>query len=205
MGLGVFIATWVPGAKIERIEGWLLDPATGLDLIGHELIWQYRAAFKDQRWDGIPWNKRPCPNVIGALADLVNGMSEPKPHRLKKGPALVDSSTLMGNASFNRIDRYTIIHGSNLDYSSPHNEGEPSTVGPVTMDVQRRLWAWVKRIGTKTSVCGETMAAAFGWLLNKKMAGEVVEVDHPQRQFVGLTDDTRKRIAKGLQRMVAQI
>lgn len=185
------------------MSGFLSDPELGLTLIGHELNFQYRQAFQKQEWDGVPWKERSCPNVIGALADLIDGREEPKPHRLKKGPALIDTSNLMNNAAFNRVGRYSIAHGSNLPYARPQTKGEPSSVGPITKDVQIRLWNWMRKIGTKTSVCGKTIRQAFGWLLNKNKTGEMLEFDLPERQFIGLTDDTRVRINVGLQRLIA--
>lgn len=201
----MFQVLWIPGGKLNRIESMLNDPADALDLVGHELIYASREAFRRQEWDGKPWEPRPCPNVIGALADLVNGRDEPKPHRLLKGPALIDTGDLMNSLAFNRIDRYSILHGSNKPYSRPHDQGEPSSVGPITKDVQTKLYEWMKRVGLKRDVCGTTISQAFGWLLNKKKTGATIEVGHPQRQFVGLTDDTRETITKGLRRLVKGI
>jgi len=199
------LAVFIPGGKLDRIGSFLDDPELALDLIGHELIWQYRAAFQKQEWDGVPWKERPCPNVIGAVADLVNGRDAPKPHRLKKGPALVDTGNLMNSPAFNRVGRYSVVHGSNLDYAGPLTDGDVSTVGPVSKSVQKRLWAWMRKIGTKTSVCGQTISNAFGWLLNKGMTDADIVVQHPQRKFIGFTQGTRKRVNKGIVQIVRDL
>ena len=198
-------AGFIPGRKLDAIESFLNDPELALDLIGHEMNVQFREAFMKQEWDGIPWPDRPCPNVIGAVADLVNGREEPKPHRIKPGPALIDTGNLMNSAAFNRTGVYTIVHGSNLPYAKAHSKGEASSVGPITKDLRRRLYLWMKKIGLKTSVCGQTISKAFGWLLNKKLIGSDIEVQHPERKFVGFTDTTRKRVHKGIVRIVRDL
>ena len=79
--------------------------------------------------------------------------------------------------------------GTKVRYASVHQFGGDVESKPITKEVQRSLWRWLK---------GEKLERRrrLGWLLNPKFTGKTLKGSVPARPFVGITKDTRRAVRK---------
>ena len=177
------------GDKFRRWKIKLDKPAGALKAVGVMVESDSQRAFKLQRHGQKNWPPRGKINVFGLIADFTKGKRAPFQRRFQQRPALKDTGTLSKSVKSKPAGPTAIIIGSNLDYASVHHFGGTVESKPITSNVQRLLWKWLKGTGSKHK-------EKLGWLLNKKFTGETLETQVPERPIVGLTKTTRKDIKK---------
>jgi phage gpG-like protein len=178
--------TFEQGAKLERINGKLIDPKKALKQIGTEMLAESQAAFKQQGFGQNKWRARNPVNVFGIISDFAQGRRKPPERRFETRPALRDTGRLANSLAF-AVKGRTVEVGTNVPYASLHNFGGVSKSEKVTETVQRGLWSWLKKQD-------QQLKDRLGWLLNDEFTNQQLEQRVPKRQFVGITMKTRKAI-----------
>ncbi len=170
------------GAKIERWEKALANPAKALKQIGVLMVAESQEAFVNQRLGEDEWPARADINVFGILADFKKGAEAPPNRRFQNRPALQDTGRLLGSIAFS-VSGNTVTVGSNVEYAAAHHRGEEVESEEITDEVAERLWTWLKGPGSEYK-------KELGWLLNKKFRNTRLKTQLPKRPIVGITKQT---------------
>ncbi len=153
------------------------------------------------------------PNWPGILADFAAGKSSPPDRRFQDRPVLSDTGHGRRSFSWRIVNQDTVEAGSMLGYLGALHAGEPTMTVPITAALQQRMWEWMKKIrasakrapgrverakgegkeahakavkGAARAVHIADMTSKLGWLLNKKLRGVQLAINHPPRPMVGL-------------------
>lgn len=185
------------GDKLRRIGKRLEDPQTALKVIGALMVSESQGAFRAQSFGGKEWKDRAPINVFGLLADFRVGRQAPLPRRFERRPALRDTGRLAASIAA-VVEGNSVVVGTNLPYGSVHNFGGPVESVEITKDIRSRLWAWLRQQTRE-------LKRSLGWLLNRKLVGTKLKGTVPQRQFVGVTPQTRIAIRKAIGREVFEV
>ena len=174
------------GAKIDRWEKALNNPAAALKVIGAKMVSESQAAFKNQRFGDKEWKPRAVPNVFGIIDDFDAGKSTPFPRRFEDRPALVDSGVLKSTRGIaaTPVGRFAVEVGSNLSYAAVQHHGGPVESKTITETIQLALGNWLLKVED------DAIFKKLGFLLNKKWRGKKLEGKVPARPFVGITKQT---------------
>lgn len=186
--------TFKAGAKAERIQKNLKNPARALKQIGVLMVAESQRAFKAQSFGTTKWEPRAPVNVFGIIADFHAGRRKPLARRFDRRPALRDTGRLMSSIAY-EVKGDMVEVGTNLGYASVHQTGGEVESEPLTESVRRALSRWLKKGGD-----GPTRQAlarpALEWVLNKKFHDKPVTARVPARPFVGITSATRKAVRR---------
>lgn len=183
-------ATFRKGAKVERIENKLGNPQAALKQIGVLMVAESQRAFKDQSFGGREWAPRSDVNVFGIIADFAAG-KKPPARRFERRPALRDTGRLAASISFQLMGTNIVEVGTNLPYASVHQFGGAVESAPITAELQKALWSWLKRQSLQ-------LKRRLGFLLNKKFTGTKLVGEVPARRFVGITRQTREYVRRAV-------
>lgn len=184
-------ASFDKGDKVRRWEKRLDDPEPALKQIGIIMVAESQEAFRNQRFGKDAWRERRVPNVFGIIADFHKGSPKPPQRRFEKRPALHDTDRLAGSISFSIVSRDTVEAGSNLPYAGKHHRGTETESEPITAQVRRLLWAWLKGPGKQWK-------RALGWLLNRKFRDVRLTMQLPERRIVGITKQTMRDVKEAV-------
>lgn len=180
--------TFKKGAKVERIEKKLENPAGALTKIGILMVAESQRAFKLQSFGRSQWKQRAPINVFGIIADFHQGKKKPPARRFDRRPALRDTGRLSSSIAF-RVTGDAVEVGTNLDYAAVHQTGGEVESKPLTDTVRKSMWKWLKSQGT-------ALRRRLGWVFNRKFAGKTLKQKVPARPFIGITPETRKAVRK---------
>jgi len=175
-----------PGAKVERIEKNLDDPARALKQIGVLMVAESQAAFKAQGHGTKKWEPRAPVNLFGIIADFHAGRRKPPARRFETRPALRDTGRLAKSIAY-EVRGDTVEVGTNLDYAAVHQTGGEVESQPLTGTVRRALWRWLKKQDTE-------LKRRLGWVLNKKFRDKKLTTEVPARPFIGVTPTLRRAV-----------
>ena len=121
-------------------------------------------AFRSKSWGGVAW--------------------APVRYPVRRGSLMIRSGALRRSLSF-RADGNVVTVSSSLPYATLHNEGGRVTV-PVTPEMRRYWWAQYYKAKNK-----KEQARYRAMALSRKSHWQM---QIPQRQFVGITDETERRL-----------
>ena len=180
--------TFKKGAKVERIEKHLDNPAAALEVIGVLMVAESQKAFKAQSFGGKPWAPRAPINVFGLINDFHLGRAKPAARRFQTRPALQDTGWLAGSIT-SKVKGDSVEVGTNVEYAEVHLTGGTTESKPLTKAVRASIWKWLKKqdVGLKRRL---------GWLLNRKFADETLKQEVPARPFLGITPELRKTVSR---------
>lgn len=185
-----------PGAKLQRIQSNLLDPAVALKQIGALLTAESIGAFKAQKFGEKKWDERGSPNVFGILADFAAGKKEPPKRRFEKRPVMRDTGRLASSISW-RVVGDVVEVGTTVEYAAKlHFGGEVESV-KITATIQNALAVWLKK-------SRKARDAGLGWLLNRKFTGTRLKQTLVARPFVGLTKQGKRDIREVIGALVME-
>lgn len=198
------------GTALARLRAELENPAATLAAVGAALVAESHKAFRTERWAGRQWQQRVNPNWPGVLADLQSS-SEPKARRFRDRPVLRDTGLLARSFAWARTGADEVEAGTVVRYAQVLHAGGTSKSPPVTEEVQKRLWAWIRRTRSRVvsaarsagkaapgeakekadarlgSALGRAEAAdRLRWLLSPSLRGQRIDIEHPARPMVGL-------------------
>lgn len=176
-------AEFEKGAKVERWERNLANPAAALKQVGVLMVAESQQAFRDQKLGADVWEPRRPINVPGIIADFAAGKKAPAARRFETRPALKDTGRLAASIAFKVTGTQVVEVGSNLPYAGVHQHGGESETLPITQDVRKLMAAWLRGPGRK-------YRTQLGWLLNKKFAGTKLKTKIRKRPIVGITKQT---------------
>ena len=182
--------TFKKGAKVERIEKNLADPHAALKKIGVLMVAESQRAFKEQQFGAKKWDQRAPVNVFGIIADFHAGRTKPPDRRFDQRPALRDTGRLASSIAY-QVTGNVVEVGTNLDYAAVHQTGGETESKPLTETVQKKLSRWLKRQSTE-------LQRRLGWLTDEERRGDTLTQTVPARPFIGITDDTRKKVKKAV-------
>jgi len=183
--------TFEKGAKLARIEGKLDNPTAALKQIGALMVAESQRAFKVQEFDGEKWQPRAPVNIFGIIADFHEGRRKPPQRRFERRPALRDTGRLSSSISFRLVGSRAVEIGTNLPYAGVHQRGGEVESKPITREVQRNLWAWLKNQPLQ-------MRRRLGFLLSKRYTDQTLKGSVPERRFIGITRRTREFVQKAV-------
>lgn len=169
------------GAKMERFEKNLANPARALKQIGALAVSESQLAFRKQRLGDTAWEPRSKINVFGIIADFAAGKSVPPARRFQSRPALRDTGRLASSIAASVSGKFVTI-GSNLPYASVQHTGGEVESMPITEDVQLRLGAWLLKVDD------DEIFGRLAFLLHKKYRGTTLTMEVPERPIVAITD-----------------
>jgi len=175
------------GAKVAKL--YILKDAT--------------RSFQLQRLGDFKWKQRyptqddPFINIAGAVQDLNRGR-EPLPRRFQRRPALIDTRTLAKSIGVRAVSENTVEVGSVLPYAKYHQWGlKPPPI----------------RIKSQARDTLEAMLKKKKWRDNKAVAKlKFITRENElrfnrgvvQRPFIGLTDESRKKIPIEIERLLTE-
>jgi len=180
--------TFKKGAKVERIERKLADTGAALKQIGTLMVAESQRAFKQQQFGATRWDQRAPINVFGIIADFHEGKRKPPARRFERRPALRDTGRLAQSIAF-KVLGDTVEVGTNVEYASVHQRGGETESKPITDQLRRNLWKWLKTQGSD-------IKRRMGWVLNAKFRGQTLKQQVPARPFIGITTETRKAVRR---------
>lgn len=189
--------TFDEGAKVRRIRANLQDPSKALAQVGVLMVAESQAAFRNQKFGDKKWDQRAPVNVFGVIADFHQGRKKPVGRRFDRRPALVDTGRGRKSIAF-QVRGNGVDVGTNVDYMKVHQTGGKVESKPITKNVRRLLWSWLKNQGV-------AMKRRLGWLLNKKFVDTSIEGKVPPRPFIGVTKETVRNIEKVVQRTIMEV
>lgn len=180
--------TFQKGAKVGRMERNLANPHAALTQIGVLMVAESQRAFKAQQFGAKKWDQRAPVNIFGIIADFHQGRRKPPARRFQRRPALRDTGRLASSIAFEVIGN-TVEVGTPLDYAEVHQTGGEVESKPLTGQVRRNLWRWLKTQNAE-------LKRRIGWVLNRKFKDETLTATVPARPFLGITPETRKAVDK---------
>lgn len=183
-------ATFRKGAKVERIENKLGNPQAALKQIGVLMVAESQRAFKDQAFNGVKWLPRSDVNLFGIIADFAAG-KKPPARRFERRPALRDTGRLAASINFQLVGTNVVEVGTNVPYASVHQFGGPVESATITAEMQKSIWAWLKRQSVQ-------LKRRLGFILNKKFTNTKLAGEVPARKFVGITRQTREYVRRAV-------
>lgn len=183
-------ASFEPGAQVTRWKKALENPTRALKQIGVHLLAASQASFRLQAWDGEDWPERMTPNIPGILLDLKHG-EDPQAHRFEERPANKDTGNLVRSLAMRVGDRYVEV-GSRMLYARRAHFGGPGLSEVITEAMQDRLHRWLQ------TDAGRPWKFDLGYLLNRQLRGQAIEVTVRPRPFVGITRQARLDILEDI-------
>ena len=190
-------AQFRPGAKVERIQKRLESPTAALKVAGLLMVEASQKAFRQQGLGKQKWEARAPINVYGLIADFARGAGAPAQRRFQRRPALIDTGRLSSSISSRLISEDTVEVGTVVQYAAVHQKGGQVESETITESMQRAIWDWMKSKGRRYK-------KDLGWLLNKKWRGKKLQGQVPARPFIGLTDETKKRVQQATGRQIME-
>lgn len=201
------------GIAIRDLEQRIEKPQVFLNQVGLILVGISQKAFRDQSFDGIPWEAR-YPNqngaklnIAGALKDAEAGASAPKARRFQDRPAAIDTGALKNSISYT-VSGDSVIVGTTNPHAQITQEGGETAI-PITDAMRRTIAGWMRK--SRKAVKRAKSAATFSpkafdrnealgrlrFVFFKRNGQYLVPVKKTTvnaRPFIGLTDEARKKI-----------
>lgn len=191
-------AAFDEGGRVRRMRRNMQNPTKALKQVGAILQAEAQASFKRQGLGKDKWPERKVPNVFGIIADFHAGKRAPPGRRFTSRPALRDTGALARSISWAVLGTKVVEVGSKLPYAGQHHRGTESESKPITAQVRRLLWAWLRGKGSQWK-------RELGWLLNRKFKDATLTMDLPERRIVGVTKDARSRIKQAIGVTIAEV
>lgn len=162
------------------------------------------------------------PNWPAIVGHFAVKSSAPPARYFGNAHTLTNTGRLRGSINFRVASEDTVEVGSNVPYAKALHEGDESQTPVITKALQERMWDWIKKVRGQNKKAKQRLAkakkkgpeayaravrsvaktaaqadqtTALGWLLNKKLRGERLTIQHPARPLVGLPKDIREEIA----------
>lgn len=176
-------AEFEKGEKIERWERNLDQPSAALKQVGVMMVAESQRAFREQKFDGKPWEPRGPINILGLIQDFYDGRTPPS-RRFQSTPVLRDTGRLAASIAWKQVGNNVVEVGSSLPYAGVQHTGGEVESKPLTETVRDRIAAWFR---TKQ---GKPFQKSLGWLLAKKFAGKSIKSRVHKRPIVGVTKQT---------------
>ena len=167
---------------MTRIDNMLQNPTKVLKQVGALIVSHTQRNFRDQSFDGEPWEPRAPVNVYGILADFAAGKSRPPARRFQRSPVLEDTGRLAQSVTYEVTSTKTIRVGTNVPYAAVHQTGGAVESETITRELRERFWAWLKNEQP-------AIKRQLGWVLNKKFLDTKLQGEVPARPFLGVTKE----------------
>ena len=196
MGLRARVGTGE--VTVEVADDRLKDPSglrSLLNKLGARVVSESQTAFRKQKWDGKPWLRQypsmgdPFVHVAGILSDVNEGRT-PRPSRLTRGPALLDTGRLRSSVSHRIVGPNEVEIGSALPYAGTHQFGGPSSM-PVKPAGRKILAKWARRQK-------KAIREKIGFLFSI----DRLDTDVARRPFLGATEALEKDLAAIVERHI---
>ncbi len=180
-----FVLRLVRWPGIERVRDNLKDPTPIMESLGAFVKAGSAQRFDDQGDPPLSWPERMTPNIPGVIADM-NRSPNIKARRFQGRPAAIDTNRMAASVDYVVVSPEMVLIGSNLEYAGTQFHGGESQTEAITEKGQGNLWTFLR------SGRGSAHRSDLGFLLNRKMTGQRIDVEIQSREFIGMNERERE-------------
>ncbi len=172
-----------PQQQIEKLEAILKGTLKKLPRkVGKEVVRYSNQRFREQGWDGVPWQKRKNPNS-----------------KQNKGRALlIQSGKLRRSIRIIEANSTTVTVGTNLPYAKVHNEGYSGTQTVQAHTRNIKYKAHYSDLSSKNAK-GKYKTRTKTQTYESKVQSFTRRMRTPKRQFIGDSPYMRRNLVRIVQ------